>query len=148
MRTLSATFCINTFSMIHTDVVGNDKSVWMRSSPHQLTGQPAPHFEVGVPSNDARDASGAGRTAAGVPGLHHLAALRHELPVGLINAWHREGPGIAPSAVLDRLREGIRHDARLSAVGPCFPFSATTGSSFPTSVEVGNPCINIVDIER
>ena len=27
---------------------------------HQLTGQPAPHFDAGVPGNDARDASGAG----------------------------------------------------------------------------------------
>lgn len=52
---------------------------------HQLTGQPAPHFDAGVPGNDARDASGAGGAAAGVPGLHDLAAFSHALAVWLID---------------------------------------------------------------
>lgn len=52
---------------------------------HQLTGQPAAHFDAGVPGNDGRDASGAGKAAAGVPGFHDLAALNHTFPVGLIS---------------------------------------------------------------
>lgn len=51
---------------------------------HQLAGQPAPHFDARVPADDGSDTSGAGRAAAGVPGLHDLAALGHTFAVGLI----------------------------------------------------------------
>ena len=51
---------------------------------HQLAGQPAPHFDARVPADDGSYASGAGRAAAGVPGLHDLAASDHTLAVGLI----------------------------------------------------------------
>lgn len=51
---------------------------------HQLTGQPAPHFDARAPGNDGRYASGAGGAATGIPGLHDLAALNHTRAVGVI----------------------------------------------------------------
>ncbi len=51
---------------------------------HLLTGQPAPHFDARVSGNYGGYASGAGRAAAGFPGLHDLAALEHTFAVGLI----------------------------------------------------------------
>ncbi len=50
---------------------------------HQLTGQPASHFDTRVSGDDSRDASSAGRAAAGVPGFHDLAALSDVLTIVL-----------------------------------------------------------------
>ena len=80
---------------------------------HQLTGQPAAHFDTSVPGDDSRDASGACRAAAGIPGFHDLAAFSHSLTIGLT----ARSLSVPVAAAMD-FKSPAQHSDRISRSQP------------------------------